>query len=396
MKPQESTTFCSVPWTQLATNSSGYYRICCNALPVQNLVRDENGKVLTVYNHSAEEALRAPTYQKIRHEMLNSIRPEMCTRCFREEDSGVESARQRWNKRWPLEEISSMETAPQIQYVDLRLGNLCNLKCRMCNPYSSSKWVDDWNEVAGSAELVPNTVLSTDEVQRLKNMDWPENEKTWKNLEPVLNSVEEIYLTGGEPFLSLKQVDLLDWLIKIDRAQYVVLKYNSNATLFPEKLISRWKQFRCVRLNLSIDGVGELNDTIRYPAKWQQVEANLRAFLQLKKQGVPLEISVHTTVQNYNILELKQIISYFQEHYQITPYLNILNHPACLNIRSLPLELKHEAHQRLMSISQEKGVAETISYMLAEDWSEKYWPEFLNYTEKLNVLRKESQSWLSL
>ncbi|MBY0386407.1 twitch domain-containing radical SAM protein, partial [bacterium] len=387
MNPQESTTFCSVPWTQLATNSSGYYRVCCNALPVKNLVRDEQGHVLTVYKNSAEEALNSPTYKQIRQEMLNSVRPEMCTRCFREEDSGVESARQRWNKRWPIKDVTSSDLVPKIQYVDLRLGNLCNLKCRMCNPYSSSKWVDEWNSVAESAELVPNAALTPEEAQRLKKMDWPENEKTWKNLEPVLNSVEEIYLTGGEPFLSLKQVDLLDWLIRTERSQHVVLKYNSNATLFPEKLISRWQKFKSVRLNLSIDGVGELNDYIRYPANWTHVETNLKAFIQLKKEGVPLEISVHTTVQNYNILELSQIILYFQKNYQLTPYLNILNHPACLNVRALPPNLKQEAQSNLAPLSQEKGVSEVISYMLAEDWSEKYWPEFLNYTEKLDFIR---------
>ncbi|MFZ9151303.1 MAG: hypothetical protein ACO22T_09025, partial [Burkholderiales bacterium] len=36
----------------------------------------------------------------------------------------------------------------KINKLFIRMGNLCNLKCRMCNPYSSSPWVDDWNDMA--------------------------------------------------------------------------------------------------------------------------------------------------------------------------------------------------------------------------------------------------------
>lgn len=392
MNSKESSTFCSVPWTQLATNSSGYFRVCCNALPVKNLVRDDQGSVLAIYKNSVDQVWNAPTYQKIRNEMLSSLRPEMCARCFREEDSGVESARQRWNRRWPLTKEPSTVSTMGVQYVDLRLGNLCNLKCRMCNPYSSSKWVEEWNTVAGMAELVPNGPLSDQETQRLQKMDWPDDEKTWKNLMPILSTVEEIYLTGGEPFLSLKQIDLLDWLIKIGRAKEIVIKYNTNVTLFPERLVSRWQQFKSIRLNLSIDGVGALNEYIRYPAKWEQVEKNLQLFIQLQKAGTPLEISIHTTVLNYNILKLSSMILYFQKQYQITPYLNILNHPACLNIRSLPANLKNEALSLLEPLQNEKDVAEVMSYMMAEDWSERYWPEFINYTNQLDKNRTQKVS----
>jgi pyruvate-formate lyase-activating enzyme len=390
MAKHPSSTFCSVPWTQLATNSSGYYRVCCNALPVQNLVRDENGKVLTVNKNAVEEAWNAPTYRQIREEMLASVRPAMCARCFREEDAGVESARQRWNRRWPEPSLSSGATPLSVKYVDLRLGNLCNLKCRMCNPYSSSKWVDEWNSVVGAKGLVPENALTPQEAERLQNMNWPEDESTWQHLLPVLNTVEEIYLTGGEPFLSLKQVDLLQNLVNSGRSRDVVIKYNTNVTVYPEKIVALWGKFKAVRLNLSIDGIGATNDYIRYPAKWSSVEKNLQKFFQLKKDGIPLEISVHTTVQIYNILELSKILGYFKEHYELIPYFNILNHPACLNIRTLPSSLKNVALERLKPFVNEKGVGEVVSYMLAEDWSEQYWPEFKKYTSQLDSNRGQT------
>ena len=277
LKP--SKTYCVVPWTQLATNASGFYRVCCNALPGKNLVQNKKGIPLSVYEHSANEAWSSETYQKIRREMLDSKRPEMCVRCFREEDSGVESARQKMNKRWSSSHHKDSSPPISIKYVDLRLGNLCNLKCRMCNPYASNKWVDEWNQVVHSAELAPNYVLDKEQIDKLKSMDWPSFEKTWENLYPVLESIEEIYLTGGEPFLSLEQVDLLKKMIQDGKAGKITLKYNTNLTCLPEKLISLWKNFKTVKINVSIDGLGTVNDYIRHPSSWKVVYNNFEKLL---------------------------------------------------------------------------------------------------------------------
>ena len=160
-------------------------------------------------------------------------------------------------------------------------------------------------------------------------------------------------------------------------------------TVFPEKIVSLWSQFKTIRLNLSIDGIGATNDYIRFPAKWTVVEKNLKNFFKLKAQSVPLEINVHTTVQIYNILELPKIIQYFRDYFEITPYFNILNHPACLNIRSLPPSLKDVALQRLTPLLHEKAVGEVISYMVAEDWSGQYWSEFIDYTSRLDGNRQQ-------
>ena len=31
----------------------------------------------------------------------------------------------------------------EVKFVDLKLGNLCNLKCRICGSWSSSKWAKE-------------------------------------------------------------------------------------------------------------------------------------------------------------------------------------------------------------------------------------------------------------
>ena len=95
----QSKTFCILPWMHLATNASGNLRVCCNSTPGENFIMN-NDKPFKIQKDDLEVAWNSPTYKKIRSQLLNDIRPKMCTRCFREEDAGIKSARQGWNEKW--------------------------------------------------------------------------------------------------------------------------------------------------------------------------------------------------------------------------------------------------------------------------------------------------------
>ena len=260
----------------------------------------------------------------------------------------------------------------------------------MCNPYSSQKWVKEWNQVAHTAELTPNFSLPDKEIKRLETIDWPDREETWKNLEPIIENLEEIYLTGGEPFLSLKQNDFLNQLIKRGLSKKITLKYNTNLTLLPQKLIDLWPFFKKVFLNVSIDGLGPLDEYIRHPTKWDIVEENLKNLKKISDQQTNIVLGVHVTVQMYNILKLNEIWDYFENDHKIEPYLNILNHPKNLNIRTLPEELKVVVENKLKKYKTNKNLMGVVSYMNREDWSGEYFQQFVSYTKKLDSLRKQN------
>ena len=374
----------------MATNASGFYRFCCNASPGKNLVKDSEGKPFRVESSNSNDVWNSEHYKSFRQQFLNGEEPDMCERCFREEKSGVESARQKLNKRWLGSFDPESEKASSVRYIDLRLGNLCNLKCRMCNPYASSKWIDEWNSIVGSAELVPNNELSESETQRLKKLDWPDKDSTWENLKPIIDTVEEIYLTGGEPLLSLKQKELLDHLIESGASKNIKLKYNTNLTVLPEDIVSRWASFKVVICNVSIDGVGELDEYIRFPTKWSVVESNLRKLFEYQSQGMPLDIGVHVTVQMYNILKLHEILSYLHEQFGVQPFLNILNHPHCFNIRTLPEDKKSLVESHLKDYLEFDKVREVIKYMNHEDWAKKYLSEFFKVTSAMDKNRSQN------
>ncbi len=377
----KSKTFCILPWMHLATNASGNLRVCCNSIPGKNNIVRDNGKPYHILDTDVENFWHSSTMTKIRHQLMNNEKPEMCERCFREESVGIRSARESANDRWMFDYEETTTPDPRIRYMDIRLGNLCNLRCRMCNPYSSNQWVDEWHLI--ERELVP------DEKVRLSNMAWPDNERVSENLLKFADSIEEIYLTGGEPTLAISQYKLFDRLIELGVAKQISLKYNTNCTNVPKKLLEYWQHFKRIKMNASVDAYGDLNRYIRYPTGWPLVEKNLLKFKELEDQD-NFELQVHITVQIYNVLKLNELIDWLKLQNITNLYFNILNHPSYLNIRALPLELKNIAKERLqpyLEINKIKGI---IDYMMAEDWNNEHWPKFVQYTTAIDDSRKEN------
>lgn len=381
----QSKTFCILPWMHLATNASGNLRVCCNSTPGKNFIlRNGTKRPYKITDGDMQDFWHSDTMKTIRHELLNDQRPAMCERCFREEDSGVRSARMAWNEKYMFDYEQTETPELSVQYIDIRLGNLCNLKCRMCNPYASNQWVDEWHLVEQQ--------LDDSEIKRLSSMDWPNDDAVAVNLLKLANTIDEIYLTGGEPTLALSQYKLFDKLIELDLAKNITLKYNTNCTNLPKKLVDYWQHFKKIKINASIDAHGDLNRYIRYPTGWALVEKNLATFVEMSKQG-KIDLQVHCTVQVYNVLQLDKLFDYLADLSITDIHLNILDHPDYLNVRVLPTNLKKLVIERLQPYLHIKRVTSLIDYMMAEDWNNK-WPAFIKYTTTLDASRDESISML--
>lgn len=392
MKKLPSETFCVLPWMHVAVTPSGSYRLCCNSDPKTNKIwkdpktehkffkDDEPNEVANVWH--------SPDYMEFRRQFLAGERPKTCERCFREEDAGLVSARMRYNEKWMRDDIELTVTPPlDVRYVDIRLGNLCNLKCRMCNPWSSSQWAKDWNKVVETSKtLEPSRKLTDGDIKWMEELsEWPDWRGTRLNFLELADTVEEIYLTGGEPTLARSQYHLLGHCVKKGIAHKIKLKYNTNLTNVPSEMIDLWKHFKRVQLNASIDAVGIRDRYIRYPSSWNKIEEN---FYKLSTMD-NVDFQVHCTVQALNICALSQLLDWMEnnglEHNQL--YLNILNHPYALNVRVLPEELKQRAYEDLQNYSDWPRVTDALKYMMAEDWHEKYWSDFVAYNTKTDKLQ---------
>lgn len=323
----ENKSWCPLPWLGVSIRNNGDYRVCCNAnsSASKGLLRSNDGKILNANFAQLSDVRNSEQLKEIRRHMLRGERHETCIRCNREDDAGVRSRRlyekEFWREKFELKDAiasaeadgSLNEKRSPVGYYDIRFGNLCNLKCRMCGPTDSSLWYKEHYETNGptfvdsSSTVKLENMLGTIRVEGFNPYGWHESEKFWKETEENLSNVQLMYLVGGEPLLIERHYELLEKLISLGRAKNVILDYNSNIVLLPPRALALWKNFKEVRLGCSIDGYGKINEYIRHPSKWANTEKNLDI---LDAAEGNLKVWITTTVQIYNVFYLTDLIKW--------------------------------------------------------------------------------------
>jgi MoaA/NifB/PqqE/SkfB family radical SAM enzyme len=368
--------FCIIPWISTETTALGNVKPCCI---YYNKITDENGQPFHLSKNTMSEAFNSEYMNDLRQQFLDGKRPGGCHQCWGEEDSGKASKRIRDNQRFKhLITESIIHGKQNPRYLDIKLGNICNLKCRICGPYASSKWLAEqkhYDKQDGNDE-------------QHKKLDWPEtNHKFWQDIEEILPSVEFMDFTGGEPLLIKKHYELLEKCIELDVAKNIGLHYNTNGTQLNMKALNElWPKFKIVDCHFSIDGVGEKFEFQRHPAKWNNALSNMSIFN--KKRSDKFHTQICHTVNVMNIYYLPEFLEW-AESFGMDVYINSLHKPLHYNIKCLPKHIKEAVTEKL-SKHDRADVRSFVSFMNSEDLSGDYWQRFLAWTQRKDQFRKEN------
>jgi len=313
-----SPTFCVLPWIHMATRPNGDCRLCCvaNASGASTgdhsigLIKKENGKPANFGVDTPLEAFNNDYMKSVRQTMIEGKVPASCTKCFEEESNGVVSKRlwemYDWNnddfdfKKVINETESDGTVPPVIRYLDLRLGHTCNLKCVMCSPHDSSRWVQDYEKVMNSVKS-PNVLNQIKWDSKSFNNYWYEKSGFWNDIFDQIPNIKKLYFAGGEPLMIKEHQWFLEEIIKRGYSKEISLRYNSNGILLSDNMIDIWSQFKHVKFNISIDAESDRNYYIRYPTKWNDV---MRVLTQLDNTPENISTSIEVAVQALNIEHL--------------------------------------------------------------------------------------------
>ena len=245
--------------------------------------------------NSKEQYWNSDQLKNIQKNMLDNVRDTGCDICWKKEDRGYSSLRQHSNQIYKdhVEDIKQNKKADHPFYIDLRLGNLCNLKCRMC--------ISEWSsQIAGEILDNPNEDWIDTPTQKVIELD----DDTWELLEQWLPHVKRVFMTGGEPTIIKRNMDYINKIVASGRGKDVELIFTTNATNINKQFTKVGKEFKSVSYNVSIDAVGTLARYIRYPSDWDTIENNLKNI----KHGV----SFNTTIQWLNMTRLNEIFDYIE------------------------------------------------------------------------------------
>ena len=403
-----SKTFCPLPWIHLATRPNGDVRVCCTANASGAGITDEkeaglvkeDGVAMNLRDHTIEEVFNSSHMRRTRLQMIKGEVPVSCKKCFAEEEKGITSKRQwetrEWATRLDLQKLVKQTkedgTVPvNVPYFDLRLGNLCQLKCIMCSPHDSSSWIKEWK--------LQYPQYKNEELVR--DQGWNEEfDYTWykkgsfiESMKGQVENIQELYFAGGEPLLIPEHYKILEFLVEEGFAKDVNLRYNSNGLELPDKLFELWQHFKEVRFNFSIDAYGQRNNYIRYPSQWEDVAKNLKRLDENTRDNTVINIACAVQLLNAGYIDELAEWKMDQGFSKINPSMfgggiigtHLVYLPSYLNIRVLPQKAKLWVKDKLETfIDRQKFNLEfnqhpygaqrwngLIKYMMQEDWSTK-------------------------
>ena len=335
---------------------------------------------------------------ELRKQLKNNEKPDVCDRCFLVEDQGGVSFRMNYAidhadliQEDAIDDDGAIQDLSKITYLDLTLGNICNLQCKTCNPWSSHNWLKEVKELPHQ-DFEDNGV-----VERGTKHPWFVKAFTERTkdgdyfFDPILPTVRTINFLGGEPLVVKEHDAWLKYIVERGWASNKKLQYTTNGTTIPNRLIDLWSNFERVNLGISVDAIGDLASYVRYPTKWGLIEQNFDKLRHRCKEVKQIYVQMHTTVSSLNILSIGDVYDFAYKQFKafhywddekkrqhgyinILPHINIVDYPRFYHVRNMPDELKEQACEHIeITYNKYKG-------MIENDWE-------LSNLENLNNLK---------
>lgn len=337
--------FCAVPWREFTFSAQNTVAVCCKWVEDQaQNIKSASSKV--------DDRWNADAVKNLRKRFMNAENIPECSFCWRDESNGKISARMRRNQHYfgksdiniddqivqnVLSETSDdgHYSSYHIEGLFIATENLCQLRCITCNPASSRNIMKDyekfgWDKNYKTRRTISNLSYADKNVQNL-----------WQDLKSKLSKITTIRVTGGEPSINKNFLDLLQFCVDEGVAKNIFLLLVTNGVKIKPRFIELLKKFKQVHIDISLDGIGDLEEYIRFPTNWKSKEKNI----DIIKNNFP-SVGILTTVCNLNLIQLPKIIEFVKTK-NLIHNLEILKYPDVLGCWHLPSYLKDDVSEKL-------------------------------------------------
>lgn len=379
---------CPAPWDHHCVNTNGRNRLCCNA------VTSESKFIDNFENYWQGEELTS-----VRNDMINGKKPSACISCWGKESIGVKSLRQQFIENYKLrnewetfcKDVSVIKPHP-IE-LDLKLGNYCNLACRMCSSFSSSTYATEFKTIYKDTGI--DYGINEHELSFVQGK-WYNDPKFVITIQQMIdNGLRQLKFTGGEPLMVPSVKKLLDYCIVNNKAKDIDLVLITNGTLLNQTWIDILSQFKHVSFILSVDGTGNTFEYIRHPAKWSKI---VEVFELLSK--TTMYKSIAFTLQSYNVLDIVNIVN-ISRHYKFNIDLIALDTPGYLDVSFIPTRLKEAALEKIKSIipinaNEETFLTNAVNKILSGNFDNNLSQQLLDLSKLKDKYKKQSFDTLEI
>lgn len=336
----DNKSFCALAWTHVAADPDGSVKLCC----VQNEhIRKSDGSIYNLGYDKIDDFYNSDHYKNVRNNMLQGNLIKGCEQCYEKEKAGGLSSRLVYNNTYKDIIADSEVSDFNIKYIDLRFGNLCNLACRSCTPVYSSQLA---KEASNNDKIKKYYGIINDEMN-----NWYNTEIFLENFKNHSANLNQVYITGGEPTLIEKNYELLESLIESGSSKNILLKFNTNLTNINSRLLNLLPNFKHVLFFISVDGYKKIQEYLRYPSSWDQIDKNIKKLCNFYKPEILFTPS--PVIQAMNLNNITDLFEYFESFNRINnkPIFHIdpiiLFNPDFSSFLYLPIDYKKKCWQKI-------------------------------------------------
>ncbi len=358
-----SKTYCPLLWVGLSNRDGGSLYPCCRFEYAPDQKNEFAAKVET------GELVNNSFFQSCRKQALESQKVANCFKCYEDEVTKGTSDRTAALRDYPGHRNSTLSSESEIQFLELFIGRTCNLKCHTCNPSSSTKWSEDYQRLQWNWDLPQQKLKLADRIGSFPNL-------------------KVLKIIGGEPALSKKTAQALKL---VSEKNQVSVEISTNCTQPLEAdAIALFSSFKNVEISLSIDGFKEVNELIRHPSRWREVESTVLFYRSVAEKVSSVDLVLHVTVSALNVFSLPELCQWWGETFADSPARSrirfaTLYSPSYMNVNTLSRNQKMKVLEALPQDEKRyQSVRNSISF---ENENPDNLRELQVYCEKLDSLR---------
>ena len=245
-------------------------------------------------------------FDQLREKNKQNIWDEACWTCRANETAGQSSLR-----TGMLETFGVRTELTGPVRLDLMFDISCNLACRTCGPQLSTFWQQHLKQHQIPFKRVQPKSRAEDMIDVLRTLD--------------LSNLEMVVFCGGETLLGTGYWKVAEELARIAPADKITLCFQTNGTQTIDKqYYNIIEKFNLVKLHISLDGVDQRYNYLRWPADWTQVTNNIQ---QLKQQ-LPVNVMflIEETVSIFNLYYQRELAQWVDCNFKSNRLGDAVNH----------------------------------------------------------------------
>lgn len=363
-------TYCPLPFRHLFVEPRGI-KPCCS--------------YTNLYQHGIDSWINSDELKNLQHNILTGKIDPGCEYCINAEKKSSSGTR--------LEALSSYgqlsDHTTQIDYIDYRASNICNFRCRSCDPFYS-------NGIAQEARRHPE-LQTFYAIPDNKIAPTTQADKKW--ILENLSKIKKLMFTGGEP-TKIPEVREIIELIRQEKIKDINLLITSNASFDDDYWFSITEEMPNLHWTLSLDAVGDRAEIIRDGTRWSRVKDNIERMFDISHS-----VNIGTVVTNLSLLGLGELFDFvngLEKKYSHrangrTQLIEVCAWPDQLSPYNWPEEKKPRIISYLRSLleqelqeKQRQIVTNLIDTISVQTFDPVLWQNTLDFNQAIDAARDQS------